>query len=638
MKFSLWKRLLPIIAVMVFSFSISLAQAQTAPEAPKAVETAPANPAQPAPPTATAAPETPPTSETAPVQPSEQPAAPAETPPAPSMEARLIGIDIVGNDKIPAAEIQAQIKLKVGDLYDATKVEADRAAIWGLGWFSHVEASTAAVEEGIRLTFTVSENAAIKSIEIEGVTVASPTKAELLALMKTKVGQVANQKYLAEDIAAIEKAYGQQGYVVAYVAGPSLSNEGALKIPIVEGKILEIKITGNKSTKSYVIQRELKSKPGTIYNIRIVQKDLERINNLGFFDNVTIHPEVGSEPGSVILVVEVVETKLTGMATIGGGWGSVGGFVATLDVSKNNWRGTGQRISFRGQIGGVKSYQAAYYHPWIAANHTSLNIAGYDSLTQREAFKSGGGGSFYYEERRTGGNITIGRPLGEYTRGSITLRRDDLAIENVQDTDVSPTDVIFEPQSVTSIKLQGMYDTRNIVANPTKGNMASLALESAGLIGGAKFSKATAVLAHYFSFGPQAKQLDIAALRKRKVVALRVMGGGTTDNPPFLEQFLVGGADTVRGYRPDRFPGKYMALVNAEFRLPFSETLQGVLFADAGDAWGGEFAQQFGDTSFKIHVGYGLGIRVQSPLGPLRLDYGIGSEGGQVHFGLSQMF
>jgi len=635
MPSSLQKSLiLLILPFLIISLSIAWAQ-ETPPAAPPTTETAPA--AEPAPPAEAAPPAAPPAAE-APAE-----AAPPETQPAPEAapakaEApRLLEIEVVGNEKTSRTEIQGQIKSKVGEPYDEAQVEKDRVAIRDLGWFAHVQATATPVEGGVRLTFRVVENEIIKGVEIEGVTVPKPNRKQLLALLKTKPGEVANQNYVAQDIAAIEKAYADEGYVLAQVGGREITADGVLKLTVLEGKIIEIRVTGNKETKPYVVERELRSRPGQIYSARVMRKDLERIYNLGFFEDARAHPEVGTEPGTIILVVEVVEKKLTGLARFGGGWGSVGGFVGFVEASKDNWRGTGQRISLRGEFGGVKSYEAAYYNPWVASNHTSLNLSGYNRLTVREAFKSGGG-SFLYDERRTGGGLTLGRPFGEYSRGFVTIRRDDLRIEDIRDDEAALEDVLFEPQSVRSISLGFVEDTRDIVASPTKGSRTSLVFESAGLVGGADFNKYSTDLRRYLSFGPRPKEEDIAALRHRKVLAFRLAGGVTTGDPPFLEQFLIGGVDTLRGYRPDRFPGKSFAILNSEFRFPLSDTLQGVLFADVGDAWGGSFAQEFGDTSFRSHVGYGVGIRVQSPLGPLRLDYGIGSEGAEIHFGMGQMF
>jgi len=575
--------------------------------------------------------------------------APAEAPALPATEsgvlsaeeagARIIAITIQGNEKISTEEIRGAITSQPGEVYNSQQVEADRTAVRDLGWFSQVEVTSEPVGDGVNLVFRVAENEVIKGIELEGVTVAKPSKADLLALLKTKPGQVANQKHFAEDIAAIQKAYAEEGYVLAQVSNAELTDQGILKLTILESRIAEIRITGNTKTKTVVIQREMRLRPGMVYSVRLMQKDIERIYNLGFLEDVRAHPEVGPELGTVILVVEVVEKKRSNLATVGGGWASSGGFVGSVDVSMDNWKGTGQKVSVRGSFGGITSYETGYYNPWIAANHTSLNLSLYNRLTSRQVTNDDTNETIDYDERRAGGVVTFGRPLSDATKVFLALRRDELEVDNIDDSTISPDDPIFNTQSITSLRLSTINDTSDIARNPTRGGKISFAAEFAGLEG-AKFNKYTTDVRRYLAFGRGAKDAnaDIAARLKRKVFATCLLVGKTTGEAPYLEQFLIGGSDTLRGYEDDSFVGTNLALLNTEFRFPINDTLQGVVFADAGDAWGGSFSETYGDSSFKLHASAGLGINVQSPLGPLRLQYGFGSEGGQLHFGFGQTF
>jgi outer membrane protein insertion porin family len=594
-----------------------------------------AQPATPAPLT-----EPPPPAVTTPAAETPTPAPPVVSTPS-TEQPRVVGIEIRGNEHISEADIRAQIKkTKVGDPFDDANVEADRVAIYGLGWFTRVEMATRAAEGGVILTYSITENEVINGVEITGVTVPKPSKQEMLALLKTKPGQVANHRYVTEDAAAIEQAYADQGYVGVQIGAPEITPEHILRINILEPKVVEVRVTGNKETKTYVITRELKTKVGSVLNINTVKKDLNRIVNLGFFDpaQTSYNFEMGPDLGTVIVIFHVEEVKKTGMITFGTGWGSVGGFMGYVEVNKNNFRGTGQRVSVRAEFGSTKAYEVGYFNPWIAPNHTSLNLAAYNRMTAREAFESSGK-SFSYDERRTGGNITFGKPFGENSRGYLTLRHDTVKIENIDDSEATIDDILFKPSTVTSLKLTGVQDTRDLQNNPTNGLMHTLTLETAGLLGnGSKFNKATLDVRRYFTIGRHSKNDEIAKILRRKVLAFRLMAGTTTGQPPFLEQFLLGGSESLRGYSQDRFPGKQMLLLNSEYRFPFSDTLAGVFFVDVGDAWGGEFSEEFGDTAFKLHAAYGIGIHVQSPLGPLRLEYGIGSEGGQLGFGFGQVF
>ncbi|MEI6503527.1 MAG: BamA/TamA family outer membrane protein, partial [Armatimonadota bacterium] len=114
---------------------------------------------------------------------------------------------------------------------------------------------------------------------------------------------------------------------------------------------------------------------------------------------------------------------------------------------------------------------------------------------------------------------------------------------------------------------------------------------------------------------------------------------------PFFESFSAGGGNTLRGYQDDRYRGEKMLLVNLEYRRPISDRLTAVLFVDAGDAFGGNFTTVVpgfsvpaDDPDFTAHVGAGVGIRVVTPIGPIRLDFGWGEDGSQAHFSFGQMF
>jgi outer membrane protein insertion porin family len=129
---------------------------------------------------------------------------------------------------------------------------------------------------------------------------------------------------------------------------------------------------------------------------------------------------------------------------------------------------------------------------------------------------------------------------------------------------------------------------------------------------------------------------------EKSALAFRFLAGSSLGTLPIFEQFFVGGAETLRGYREDRFWGKYMFLGSVELRQPLARRLKGVLFLDVGDAWGGNYSnvnlEGFKQNGFQPRVGVGLGIRVGTPLGPIRLDYGYGSEGGRTHFSIGNVF
>ncbi len=182
-----------------------------------------------------------------------------------------------------------------------------------------------------------------------------------------------------------------------------------------------------------------------------------------------------------------------------------------------------------------------------------------------------------------------------------------------------------------SVTLAAATDTRDSHYNPRRGSYSQLSMEFAGLLGGVNFNKYVSDVRRYFPIG------------SNNALAMRLLGGIVTGEAPYLEQFLIGGGDSLRGYRTDRFGGTRMAILNTEYRLRLSDNLLGVVFVDVGDAWGGPVAADpaFEDIvhdAFQAQLGYGVGVRVNTPIGPLRLDLGFSEEGTETHFGVRHMF
>ena len=624
------------------------AEAQPAPEQPPAAETPPA-PAPPeaapqaeppapqpaeqpsAPAEAQPAPEQPPAAETppAPAQPApeateEAPAAPAEQPKEEETGPPITAIIVRGNDHIGTQAVMDAVTARVGGPFTPALAQEQEKAVRDLGWFYDVRVTSEPTEQGVEMVVNVVENPVLKGVAFEGNTVF--TDEQLLAVIKTRPGEVSNNNAIRDDLRAVQDKYDKAGYIFARVVDVAIDQKTAnLVITVVEGRVEEVRVTGNRKTKSYVITREMRTKPGAILNRNVLRRDLDRLINLGVFQDVSAQPTVGTAPGLAVVTVNVVEKK-TGLAAAGVGYSSVQKLVGFVDVAESNLAGTGQKVTLRTEFGGRQSYELGYFNPWIAPPGNTLQVGVYNKLILREAFTQNAG--FLYDEKRTGGNVTWSRPLGasETTRIYGTLRADSVAVRETEGLQLPPIIALQRAEDVRSLGLTLRNDTRNIIANPTQGGLNSVSLEFAGWLGGVTFDKFGIDLRRYLHAGG------------KRIFATRLLMGTTTGNPPFLEQYLIGGGETLRGYRQDRFPGTHMALVNTELRIPIQENIAGVLFVDVGDAWGGGFAADLGDTSFTPHVGYGVGARLVTPIGPIRVDYGIGSEGQETHFSVGHAF
>jgi outer membrane protein insertion porin family len=533
-----------------------------------------------------------------------------------------------GNQHIPTDDIMKAITAKVGEPFTAALAQEQAQKVRALGWFYDVDLTSEPTAQGVQMNVTVVENPVIKGIVIEGNTVY--TADQLKAVMQTRPGQVANNDIIRSDLMALQNKYANAGYIFMRITDITTdAKTGNLVITLVEGQVEEVRITGNRKTKRYVVLREMRTRPGGILNADRLRRDLDRLVNLEIFEDVSAQPTVGTAPGKVIVNINVKERK-TGLASAGVAYSSVQKFVGFVDYAEANLRGTGQKVSARAEFGGRQSYELGYFAPWIAAPATSMQLNVYARRILREAFTTTNQ-AFLYDEKRTGGNVTFSRPLGasETTRVYGTLRVDSVSV--LQEENQAPLPAIIALQrgeQVRSIGFTVRNDTRNIIANPTHGGVNAFSMEFAGLLlGGANFTKFGLDVRRYFH-----------ATGGKRIFAMRFLAGTTTGDPPFLEQYLIGGGETLRGFRNDRFPGEHMLLLNNELRIPLQQSFALVVFADVGDAWGGIFARDLGDTTFKPHLGYGLGVRVVTPIGPIRIDYGISNEGQETHFSVGHAF
>ncbi|MHB9131621.1 MAG: BamA/OMP85 family outer membrane protein [Armatimonadota bacterium] len=576
---------------------------------------------------------------------------------APAQPPIIREIVIRGFEHLPQTtqeNVRKAITSQVGQQYSEQTARADELALLRTGFLFSARHSTEPVENGVRLVFTVVENPVITQVEFVGNTALS--SAFLAGITNTKAGQVLNRDVIAQDINAIKSAYEKQGYT-GNLYDVNITENNAMQFIIIEAKIGEIRIEGNKKTHDYVIRREMLFKAGDVYNEKAIGESLKRLNQLGIFTEVSERAEPGTEPGTLIVIVQVKEQK-TGVASFGLGHSNIQGLIFFVDVADTNFRGRAEKISARIQRGADNSYTLSYTNPWIAANRTGLTVNVYNRIILRQAVTSDPDTDEVttqtYDEHRSGFDLTLSRPISNTTRVFLTGRANRISGENPDDDPTTPDDdlpaTLTQKTDVRSLALSAIRDTRDSPLYPTGGSYASTAVEKAGLFGGANFTKVTSEFRRYWILrgGKMVSPEKPGQTRPPKprlpwVFATRLQAGTIGGTPPFLDQFLLGGTDSLRGYQEDRFPGKQMVLWNNELRIPITEALQLATFVDLGDAWGGESigsaSSDLGDPSFTLHVGYGVGVRVQTPIGPLRLDYGLNREGGkEFHFGVGLPF
>jgi outer membrane protein insertion porin family len=549
----------------------------------------------------------------------------------------VTAVEISGNEVIKTERVRLAVSLKEGDILSKEAIQEDVNNIYLLGYFADVGAEVKDHEQGKKVIFKVVENNVIQKVKITGNSVI-PEK-ELMEVMKSGEGQVFNIPILNSDVKRINELYSKRGYSFSGVTNMDVKEQGeTIKIEITEGKLEEIRLEGKHKTKDYIIYKQLRMKKGEIFNSMKVMSALQKIFNLGFFETVKPRYDKGEKnPTDVILAIELKEQK-TGTASLGGGYSSANGFVGFLEVTWNNFRGLAQKLKVKLEVGGITTYELSFYDPYFY-HETAFGASVYKSKIERDYIRNGQVEGVY-DESRTGGTVSLGKAITDKTRLSFKLRDEKIEIDpqagmNAQlASDLKNSSDHIQVFSATVTK-----DTRNNYLTPTSGLMDSFTVATTGgvLKGKNTYTKYTGKLQRYFGTS------------KKTVLAFRCIAGFTDVSDgslPVYEEFNVGGANTLRGYETYEFTGRRLFVLNSEYRYTFNKNFTGVFFVDAADAWGiaPEYRNVVNPSRDEFDVKYtaGVGIRFNSPVGPIRLDYGKplddSSRDGKSYFSMGSMF
>ena len=539
-------------------------------------------------------------------------------------------VDVAGTVNINPMAILAVTRLKPGDQWTADKVRQDLRLIYEMGTFSDVTADFTQLPEGVKVVYNVKENPVLKGVVISGNN--KVNKDKLLPLITVKTGAVLNSKTVAQNLRAIEEYYKGQGYILAKAGDINFSPQGILTVRINEGIVEDILVKGNTKTKAYVVTREMRIKKGEPFNSKDARRSMQKLYNLGFFEDVNLKLVPGKQPGGTVLELTVVEQK-TGTFSIGGGYSEADGLIGIITVGDKNFGGVGDNVSVHWEFGGKTSaagnYSVSYQRPWLDKKQTSLGFTFYNMVNQYSDYDVNGDTISTYNRRYRGFDLTLGRPANENITHYITFKnRWDEYVEYVSGKNYQ-TDPAYAPNYIPnnfgltrSIILSRVFDSRDSNTNPTEGTRYLLSAEFAGLGGDFNFTKYTGEVRHYWKVG------------KSQVVAARGIVGYGSGHIPYMQLFSAGGIETLRGYRDDQFKGNQLFTSTLEYRFPIVKRVQAAFFVDAGNAWQSQGFEFVKDIKF----GYGFGISVASPFGPIRIDYAIGNQGGRTHFNFGGKF
>jgi len=456
-------------------------------------------------------------------------------------------------------------------------------------------------------------------------------------------------------------------------------------INIVEGPetfLEKIYIRGNKKTKEKVIRREVVMKEESngvceLFDSSKMEVSRSRIYNLGFFKQVNIDIRPGTREDRVNVIIEV-EEQSTGTISLGGSWGSNGGFAVFGSVGETNLNGNGQNVTVKVNYGAeAVSGSINFTEPWFMDKPVALNTSIFFTQTEytdTSLFLNSDEDASYISQ-------TIGYSVGPtyrflyYCHVGMDWTH---SFKSIPEASGDCSDDIFMQKrqgykEKRAISIFTGYNSVNNSLNPSDGMSVKF---STTFVGGALVRGEE----HYIQFDPS---FDLyyspfhLPLLKDYPCVFELRGAGSFIRPPFQkssiekrqhraenewietdDRFQVGGPQSLRGwdyYTDSALPqswrkGLYhQILYGAEFRVPIQKDyLWSVLFFDAASLWTDKFwEKQLSDTDRAIferdrnegnlrdirdfrngdlmsyfRYSYGFGFKIQIPMMPLRFWFG----------------
>jgi len=490
----------------------------------------------------------------------------------------------------------------------------------------------------VRLLISEGQQHRIGQVALEG-TVLFPEPV-LRRELKMKPGAVYSQEGLQADLRALKQYYGDRGYVNAQISPETRLDQETKRVHltyrIVENELVyvdRVEIRGNLRTKDVVVRREMRIYPGEPFNGQKIRRSIERLYNLGYFEEVNVETEPTAAPNREDIVVKVKEAK-TGSFSFGGGFSSVDRLVGLVELEQRNFDllnapsfvGAGQDLNFRMEIGSVRRFfDIAFTEPWIFGHPVSFGV----DLFNRTRLRSRNLGLAFEEERR-GGGLRLGKELTETFRvdASYQLFRTD--ISDVVEEASADLKAETGSNDVSVLGTTLTWDTRDNRFDPTKGAIVFVSGDLAGgvLAGNKDFYRLQGGVSHYW---PHSDRLVLESRVRTGIVNTY----DNTNEVPIFERFFAGGANTIRGFRERRVGprdltsndptgGEAMLMGTLEEVIMILKDeqdkpiLKGSAFWDVGNVW-----RRVGDFASSLQSGVGVGMRVNTPIGPLRLDVGF---------------
>lgn len=571
---------------------------------------------------------------------------------------RVKRINFIGNKKMPSGKLKSFMVTQEGGFFSFVSgsgsfkqdafdrdVQMLNVAYFNEGYvqvkIDRPQVYVTPDKKAIYITIRIEEGDQFKvgSVDFTGDLLFS--RDELFETTKIQNQDLFRYQILQEDLKALQAKYGDLGYAYANPIPRTRIREADKEVDITfeidkghKVYIGKINAIGNSKTRDKVIRRELRILEGELYNETRKRESIENVKRLGFFEEVNFNTKTPKGRNDIMDIDIVVKERNTGTIQVGAGYSSYNGLVFNGQVNQINFLGKGQKLGVSIDLSKRQSlYKFSFTEPYFMDTEWSTGFDLYRSSRRLTE----------YEETKTGGAVRIGHPLAPYLDGFIRYRLDETELKldkDKGDPEIFPVETANGTTSSVTFSLE--YDKRDDRFAPSKGIFSSVSLEYAGVGGTKDYTKGLGTFRYY-------KKLFAEIVWRNNITYGFISSNDSNKPPPFNELFLLGGANSLRGFewfsvgrrkfsrkvrdqavnahyseeeaqnlamRP--FGGTQQFYYNLEFQFPLitEAGIKGVVFYDIGDA-----NDQLVISDFRQDVGFGF--RWFSPIGPLRFEWGF---------------
>jgi len=565
-------------------------------------------------------------------------------------------ITFIGNYSVKQADLLKVMKTRAWNLLSffnksgrlvPAQVEEDRAALrlfYQNRGFADVQimdiSSQPFGNNGVEVVVTIEEGIQyrVNSVAFEGVNVTSAE--EIRTALQMIEGSLFTPAGLTADLRAISDFYGRLGYVDRMVL-PEVTPAGEGSVDLlyrvdegVQSYVNLVNIQGNTRTKDFVIRRELLVKPGDVFDTTLVDVSRERLANLNYFTTepptaLQLLPTDTLVPGRKDLNV-IVEEKRTGSFNFGAGFSTIDSLIGFAELQQTNFDlfnwprfvGAGQRFRIRGQYGIERQdFVISLTEPWFLGYKLSAGIEGY--------YRSASFLSEVYEQSNAGVAIQLRKAITSFISIDGEYRLEQVRIFDVDDQDAGQ---VIQDAAGTYVRsvLSGslVWDSRDSLFLTRRGTLVRMTgFVAGGFLGGDVQTTGLTLEGQQFFSLP----FDTILSFRGQLAGVNTWGGNDEGGRgvPLFDRLYLGGANNMRGFDfrevgpKDEFGnpigGNSLAFGSVEFSFPIMTRIRGSLFTDVGFV--NPDSGDFSGENFNADIG--VGLRVELPIGPVRIDYGI---------------